>query len=422
MKLNLILKICAVLSVLIFLTYSYNKIPIITHGFTAYYTYSKMILEGDDVSKSYDTAYFNKKINEYGIRNIYDVQYNLPSTSFVYLPVAWLQPLNAKIVWGIISVILYFLSSVILLGVYDIRLSGNLGLLIIIVIFIWHPVYENIALGQMFSLLLFLLVLSMLGLKKKNAGLTSISLAISILSKGYGLVLYLWLLFSKRYKVFFLSAVLILLVIVLSLPIINISSWESFYKLLGTSLGRGDYDSNVAYQSINGFIRHLFIYNKELNPNALLNLPNNFVFILTLLINLTIIIILSFKSREHTNNDYFTLLNYSALIAVSVVTAPIAEEYHYVLMLPLIVGLAHSLFKNRISEHDLIKTIQSNLLVIKILFTFSIMLISFPIHYKNLQSSVLPVYLFAYPKLYGGLVLIMISRVVCYRIKNVSIQ
>lgn len=422
MKLNIILRICAIVSVIIFLTYSYNKVPIVTHGFTAYYTFSRMLLEADDISQSYDTVYFNKKINEYGIHNIYDVQYNIPATSFVYLPVAWLQPQNAKIVWGIISILFYIFSSVMLLKIYDIKLLGNPGLILMTIIFLWHPIYENIALGQMFGLLLFLLVLSLLGLKKKNVILTSITLTLSILSKGYGIILYLWLLVSKRYKIFILSFMLVLLVIVLTIPLIHISSWESFYKLLGTSLGRSDYDSNVAYQSVNGFIRHLFIYNKELNPNALFNLPNNYILFLTLIINLVIIVILLFKSKEHSNYNHLNLLSFSALIAASVVTAPIAEEYHYVLMLPLAVGLTGILFCKKNSLTNITKNDSKNnadSIIKKILFIISILLIAIPLRYKTLQLSEFPVYLLAYPKLYGGLIMLGLFYTSFVKNKNV---
>jgi len=223
------------------------------------------------------------------------------------------------------------------------------------------------------------------------------------------MLLYLWLLVTKRYKIFFYSVLLLIILFVLTLSFIHISSWESFYKLLVTTLGRSNYDSNVTYQSINGFIRHLFTYHKELNPNTLISLSNGFAFIITLIINLAIIVILLFTSNEHFNNNYLSLFSYSALIAASVVTAPIAEEYHYVLMLPLAAGLTKMFFSKKNSLNDISKNdSQENehSIIKRFLFVISILLIAIPFRYKTLQLSSFPVYLLAYPKLYGGLIML----------------
>jgi hypothetical protein len=392
-KINIILRVCALLSLIIFLTYSINKISPITHGFTAYYTFSRMLLEGDDLSRSYDDNYFNSKINEYGIKNIYDVQHNLPTTAFAYLPVSWLQPSAAKLTWGILSIVLVFIAIALLLIVFDIRPAENPGLLLIILIFLWHPLYENIVLGQIYILLLFLFLLGLLGIKKKNASPASFAIAINVVLKGYGLILYLWMLITKRLRMFTLSILILVVIVLIILPIINFHTWRTYFDFASTSLGRSAYDSNTAYQSVNGFIRHLFVYDKVLNPNALLNLSGGVVFLISVIVNLSIVIFLLFKARSYRNNTYLSLLAFSALIGASVITSPVAEEHPYVLFLPLAAGLIRSLFTK-------------STLPIKILFVFSLLLIIIPIHYKTLELSAFPVYLLAYPKLYGGSIML----------------
>src|SRR5437773_6451424 len=115
-----LLRICLFICIIIFLTYSFFKIPNVTHGFTGYYTFSRMLLEGEDLGKSYDSSYFNVKIKEYGIKGVYDIHYNIPTNSFAYLPVAWLPPQPAKIVWGTLSIAFLLVSILLLLHVYEI--------------------------------------------------------------------------------------------------------------------------------------------------------------------------------------------------------------------------------------------------------------------------------------------------------------
>src|SRR5437867_3783826 len=159
-KFGTLLRYCFFVTLLIFLAYSFIKIPIVTHGFTGYYTFSRMLLKGEDLGKSYDSSYFNVKIKEYGINGVYDVQPNIPTNSFAYLPVAWLNPLTAKIVWGTLSIAFLLVSILLLLHVYEISIRDNAGTLALILALIWRPVYLNLALGQIYLFLLFLFSIS----------------------------------------------------------------------------------------------------------------------------------------------------------------------------------------------------------------------------------------------------------------------
>lgn len=408
MKINYILRVFALVSIAIFFIYSFYKVPKLSYGFTGYYTFSKMLLEGEHLEKAYMDEPFNQKINDYGIHNIYELYNIIPTSGFVYLPVAWLQPINAKIVWGIISILFSFLSLVLLLKIFDIKITENLGLSLITLFFLGHPVYENISMGQIYILLLFLFSLSLYGLKKNNYILTSIPISFSILFKGYGVFLLLWLIIIKKYKAVLISSAVIMVIILVTLPIIHLEPWKAFLGLTGTMLGRYNEDSIVVYQTLNGFMRHLLIYDSNLNPYPITNIPRDYVYVLSILINLSIMIWLFLKTRKYGKDAEPDLLSYCVIMGASVTTAPMAEEYHYVLYLPLVFGLGKYLLYDM--SNTLFKTIYSLRGFIKIpniLYILSVLLLLLPINYRALQFSKFPIYLLAYPKLYGGIMLII---------------
>jgi len=401
-RINIALKIFTVVALAVLFIYSYNKIPKLTYGFAAYYTFSKILYTGEDLSRGYEAEYFNEKINEYGFKNIYDLYNIIPSNAFVYLPVVWLAPETAKITWGIFSIILLLSASIILLNAFNIKLTSNSGLIYLIIIFLWYPVYENIALGQMYIFLFFLFSLSMYGLSKGRKFMNYFPVILSVLFKGYGIFYYTWLLVTKRYKEFIVSLILIAGLIIISLPVIHLSVWKTFLDVTFTTLGRFNEDSNVAYQTINGFVRHLFVYHNELNPNTILNIPTNFVFAFVIVINLLFAGLLLIKSKKLSGNPGYSLLSLSAVFASSVTTAPMAEEYTYILFIPLVIALGCLLFK--VSPENPTGLITGP----KIFYVFAVLEIMLPIHYKHMQNYTFPSYLLAYPKLYGGLILLIL--------------
>lgn len=413
MRLNIGLKIIAVLSVLIFLTYSFLRIPNLTYGFSCYYTYSKMLLEGDDLGKSFDTTYFNKKITEYGFQGIHDVQNNIPTNAFAYIPVAWMNPLPAKMTWGILSIVIYILSITFLMKSFEIKVTGNTGLFLIIVAFLWHPAYININLGQLYILLMFLFSLSVLGLKRKGTFSTGVPISLGMLVKGYGLISFLFFLVIKKYKEFLISILFVAVVVLLVLPIISIETWATYYKVILSTLGQNKTDSVVAYQTINGFFRHMLIKDTDLNPHSLLELSGRFVFTVVLFVDLLIISITLIKTYRTRNDRAMNLFSYAALIAVGVLTAPLAEEYHYVLFLPLVFALG-----NRLLIADKVR----NDIVIKIFYLLALGLIIVPFNYKVLQDAAFPLILLAYPKLYGGILLILVYLMFRQEVSAKSVQ
>ncbi|MBM2840940.1 MAG: WD40-like beta Propeller containing protein [Bacteroidetes bacterium] len=257
---------------LVFTIYSVSWMPRVTHGFTMYYTFARMVLEGEDFSRIYNVDYFDAKVSEYGM-NTKDIPNNLPTNALVLLPVAWLPPSTAKIVWSVISLVAFALSMKMMLRVYGIPTTSNLGLGLMTLCLAWRPAYDNIALGQLYMVMLLLFTLSLRGIQKNNMLTAGLTVGTAILIKGYGVVPALWMIARRKWKMVLLTVAFIVLVFMLTLPLFGVGSWTQFYASVVTNLWTSPSGANVAYQTINGFVHHLFFYDPIWSPFPVARLP-----------------------------------------------------------------------------------------------------------------------------------------------------
>lgn len=398
-KTNFFLKIILAVVFVYFTLFSIKWIPKITHGFASYYTFSSLLIEGDDLSKVYNDEYFNSKVKEKGIEVSDILASNIPTNSLALTPFALLEPKTARILWSLFSIAAFFLSIYILFNVYQVSPGKNSGLIILIVVFLWRPLYENIELGQLYCLLLLLFSFSLLGLKQNKKIVFSIVLSLVFLLKGYGIVNFIWLAVKRKWKELAFTAGFILIGILLSFLIIPPEVWKTYLFDATAKLGKLSSMGNVAYQTVNSLLMHLFVHDEKWLPHPSINLPPNIVFTASLVVNLLIIF---YTVSNKIQNPKQMLLSFSAAIAAGVVTAPVAEEYHYLLFVPLLIGL-NDYFYNKYSA-------QRQMALQEILFLISVLLMILPLNYKALQNSVFPVYLLAYSKLYAGLILLYVFK------------
>jgi hypothetical protein len=360
-----------------------------------YYAYARLAMEWGSLDRVYDEEYFNSRLREFGFE-LRDQPNNAPTAGLIYMPVAWLPPVPAKIVWSGVSLLALAFALRVLLGINGIRPSGTVGLWLLTLVFLWRPAYDTVAFGQVYFVLLLLFALSMKSMLRGGAAGTAIPLALAVLMKGYGLVPVLFLAIQKRWKEIALCAATAACVVIVTLPLLGGTSWAQFFSAVLPSLGRLPPHAHVAYQTINGLMRHLFTYDPGWLPSPAVVLPEFIVTALAFSLSAALIGFVLVRSRRVSARG--KLLAYSAALACSVVTAPLAEEYHFVLFIPLIVALAAVIATpkapgNRRGFGTLIPGI-------------AVLVLAAPINYKALQYTSFPAVLLAYPKLYAGLAIL----------------
>jgi len=380
----------------VFAYYTISRSATVTHGFTMYYVYARVLLEEDDFSRVFDYAWFNGKVREYGIQGIQDMPNNIPTNALVLAPVAMFSPTGAKLTLGIASLASLVASLLILLHVNRISLKESLAPLIATLFFLWRPLYENAYLGQIYSVLLFLFCLCLLGISRSRLLLSSIPIALALLAKGYGIVPAAWLAVRHKWRQLLILVATISLIVALTIPWLGIQSWEIFSSQVLSTLGTLPTDAHVAFQTINGFLFHLFTYDPVWLPFPIFVAPKELLRFGSYVLNLALVLFVLNIARRHRGK--FDVLSFAAALAAGVVTAPLAEEYHFVLFLPLVIGVT-VLIMRRIQNGNRPGWLDGVCLA-------SIIVLGVPLGYKNLQFAQFPLILLAYPKLWSGIALL----------------
>jgi hypothetical protein len=239
--------------------------------------------------------------------------------------------------------------------------------------------------------------MSLVGVSKRRPLLSSVPLSISFILKGYGVVPLLWLMIAGRWKETVLFLVAALAVIVFALPIFDLEVWKSFYSSVVSTMGTLPQDAHVAYQTINSLTNHLFTYDEAWLPEPLLRLPKSAAMSISVLLSLLVIWYVARNFSTRTLNE--TLLSYSAAIAAGVIVSPRAEEYHFVLFLPLTIGLAVTMLE-QYGKHR-------TLLLRYWIFLIAALVMCIPMSYRDVHFSPAPLVLLGYPKLYAGAALLI---------------
>ncbi|MBN8583993.1 MAG: DUF2029 domain-containing protein [Ignavibacteria bacterium] len=368
--------------------YTWLKSPVLTHGFASYYTSARMLTDGSDMTAAYDTTYYFAKMQSYGFGKVKDLS-NLPTGSFIMLPLTGFEPVTAKVIWNILGIIFLFISILLLFRSFDISFNGLPGLLLVLITLLFYPFYYNIVYGQAYALLLFLASVSVFGFRKNNALLTAFPIALIIILKGYGFYPLAALLLMKKPRVFLYTIGLTGAVFLLTLPLFGLSAWQMYYAKFYSVVAYGEYSSNVAYQTIGSLLGHIFSYNSAVNTNALLSIPKIYVYYFT---QITGLAVLFFLSRRFTRENYLVFFVLS--FALNVVFSPAAEDYHSLFYLPLIIMTGSVLFKEINFKSPVIYIFAANLLLLLL-----------PLPFRQLQDSGFPLFILAYPRLYGAVII-----------------
>jgi hypothetical protein len=352
-----------------------------------------MLTDGSDMAEAYDTTYYFAKMHSYGFGSVKDLA-NLPTGSFIMLPLAGLEPVTAKIIWNVLGIIFLFTSILLLFKAFNIPIYSIEGLLLILLTLLFYPFYYNIAFGQAYALLLLLASISVYGFKKDNALLTAFPVALIIILKGYGFYPLAGLLFMKRPKVFFLTIGLTISIFLLTLPLFGLSAWQMYYAKFYSVVAYGEHSSNVAYQTIGSLLGHLFSFNSTVNTNAILSIPKIYVYYFTQIAGLVVLFSLS---RKFTSQNYLVFFVMS--FTLNVLFSPAAEDYHSLFYLPLIFLIGSMLFNNFDFRSPQIYV-----------FAIAVLLLMLPLPFRQLQDSAFPLYILAYPRLYGAIIMISLAH------------
>ena len=303
----------------------------LSHGYLSYYVAAQTLRSGEPGSRLYDDRSFAEHAMQLSHGTITDIYLaNPPTVAVAWLPLSYLSVREARKVWIATSVACLGIS--IWLIATQLTLPGTPWLLTAMcaVFMLGAPTREQIHTGQMYALVLLLHVIGWRAYTRQRHLTTGLALALAMVLKISGWPIGLLMIGRRRWSALCWAGATAAAAGLLTLPWVGVEAWKTFLlEAVPLTLHRGA-ASLTAYQDTTGFWQHLFRYDAALNPHPLTNAPD----IATLLTIITIAgaCYALLKSRCAAGNAF------AAAVALTELASPVAEQYHYVvLLLPLAV-------------------------------------------------------------------------------------
>lgn len=356
-----------------------------THGFSSYYTASRLLAEGNDVVKFYNDDWFSSKVKK-NVQEVYEIYHaNLPTTSLIMLPLVYFDYSAARIIWTIFNFIILLVTVIFLIHNFNYK-EYWLPLIIIVFLF-FQPIYANFYYGQTYVLVLFFFTVGLYAYNSDKHSLLGISIGLVFVFKSVGILLWIFLLMQKRWKSLGWGLITVLFVVLSSLPWLGIDSWKTYLYEISNLISNPEL-SVTAYQTIHSFFHHLTSFDQQWNPKPLISL-SVLGDILTTLTGLILLAAISYNAFKHRQSG----IVFGIFIISGLILSPVSLDYHYTIILLPILILIKSIRKD-----------SSVLIWLMLIFSVVFIALDFPYTSPRIANGALAI--FAYPKLYGAIILL----------------
>jgi hypothetical protein len=339
-----------VLIIAVGITIRYGILPAwdkINSDFPNYYTASRLVTEGKDISKIYNDAWFAQQIKNYGIDEPGKFSPFPPPTIFVLVPFASFDSITAKRLFIILNIILLLGTAYIFKKISTLNYINCLNIILIS----GAGVINNFLLGQMYLLLLFSIALGYFYLNRNDIK-TGVLWGMGAAIKYFPIIYIPILLIKKQWKGLLSLIITIIIINLITLVITGYDIYREFINSVLFNHINGELSSQskyaVQFQSWNSLLRNLFIEDPIENKMPLFNSPGTFiaarVLIYLIFIGATVYIV--YRIRHGKNFLAFATI---ILTLLALVLSPASATYHLLLLsFPLILLLFETLGQKKI--------------------------------------------------------------------------
>jgi hypothetical protein len=392
-------------------------LPIARNGaltFAAYYAAAHVLVARPaEMSRVYDNTWFAAQVSESGFVGIHEVfEVQPPTMSLLALPVVWLPPLSARLVWTLLS-LLWLLAGLGLLA----RALGQpalWGLWALPIGLAYGATLETIQTGQAYLLLFFLLCLVGWALARQQADWRSeasagLALGLMLILKTAGAWLWPLLLLAGRWRALAYAALLAASIALASLPWIGAASWLAYIERL-PELAMAPRRFVTAYQTTTSLFGHLLVYDAQWNPTPVADAPL-MAQALTFAVLLLTLALSAYWGRLNDSRREVRVLTLALFTSLIVTSAPFGEGYHYVLVLPALLVAAWWAWRSGVWYSTGSWMIWGALALVALL-------LAAPLPYKSPALAVGWLALLAYPRVYGAYLLWLVLALMLRRAKE----
>jgi hypothetical protein len=315
----------------------YKNLTTSPQDFSNYYFGAYFQAQGQTGAWWYDPAIFNKQISNAGFQHIFaSYSPNPPSVALFFLPLASFSPAIAKIIFNGLSGILlvFFLFR------WQKRFEINKKWIVISPILFFRPIDAGFYQGQVYFLLLILLIEGYIFLKKENYAGIAFCWSVAIFLKIFPVILFFYLIITRQFKALIWLAITCTGILLLAVSIQGMEIWLKFFtEILPTASAGEVMDSfAISFQSWNVLLKYLFVYDELANPAPVFG--NNEAFYqlsLWLIKALTLTGLLKFILSNRDTYKAFALLLLSGLLLT-----PVGSVYSLITLSVLLPLLANT--------------------------------------------------------------------------------
>lgn len=354
-----------------------------THSYPAYYTASRLVVEGRWSASLYDDAWFEARVLEMTQGRVSEhFSLHPPTTSLLLVPIAWLDLTRARAVWQSLNLAFFLAALWLLTGALRIT-NWVWRILFFAFALLFPPFVENIRVGQTYVLIFFWLTLALWGELRGKHIVAGIGLGLATGIKLSGAPIWLILAARRQWRALLAAALATLFTAFLGFVTLGGEGWFAFFKRVLDYSQPVPLAAHVAFQATPSFLQRIFVGSREFNPTPLFDAPS-----LALPLNVAILILALGAMLWYARRAAFEIA-FAAGVTASVILFPMAIEYHYTLLLIPIAVMARELLATRTRLE---------------IFWFSaiLFLLCVPFDWNAPRWNERVYVLFAYPRLYGG--------------------
>ncbi len=310
-----------------------------TNGFAAYYTAARLLLTNpSSLAHVYERPWFQSAIDVQGltVRDIFNSQ--PPTMSLLMAPFAWMVPAAARIVWVLFGAVCWLAGVAVLARSIGLAYGrwplGPIAALCAVTT-AYSPLRENFRQGQCYTILFLLLCVSFqfaVAPDERRRAMAGVPLGLMLVLKTAGFWLLLQLLLARRWRAVMVALTTAVLVAVFAAPLVGRASWFAYFAEL-PRLATDPSRYVTAYQTVTSLTGHLFVASApDWRRFPVAHAPRLAQGLL-LLVGVTALAMSLLVQRLAGEPDE-RKLSFAMLAALIVTMAPIAQNYHYVLVLP----------------------------------------------------------------------------------------
>jgi hypothetical protein len=353
------------------------------NGFVAYYTSSRLLTEGEEAARFYDRPWFQSHVARFEPSVLEIFWANPPTMSVLLLPLSGLDYLRARAVWVGFSFVAVVATTAWLLMALGVSQPWAAALFALV--FAFEPLAATLEHGQFYAVGLALLAVVFHGYRRGRDLAIGIPLGFLLITKTAGLLIWPLLAIAQRWRAIAWGAAVAAVTAIVMWPWIGAAAWAAYIQE-ALDLTRNPLLAVTAYQTVFGFLHHLFGEGGPLIGAPVLAAPA-LAAALTLMVSGGLLIATALAARRSRASDSV----FAAVVLLGLMLTPVTGASHFTLaLLPIAVLVAEA------PRH---KTPYA-LLVIA-----GAVLIGADIPYRSPRVMDGMLAVFAYPKLYGALLL-----------------